>query len=224
VEAFSNGFFKLANAFQVELIGGDTTRGPLNICVTIIGEVAKGKALRRSGARQGDDVWISGRLGDAALALAHRQGHIVLGPDEIKACVPALDMPTPRVGLGQRLVGLARSAIDISDGLLADLGHILQRSKASAIISMHEINCSAPLKKRLPHPLALKCLLAGGDDYELCFTAPRSKRVKIEALSREVMLPLARIGRIGIGDGLVVLDAKGETVTLETTGYDPFRA
>jgi thiamine-monophosphate kinase len=224
LKAFSDGFFKLADAYQVELIGGDTTRGPLTICVTIIGEVARGKALRRSGARSGDDIWISGRLGDAALALAHQQGYIVLEPHEIESCLPALSTPTPRVGLGEGLIGLARSAIDISDGLLADLGHILKCSKASAIISMPEINCSESLRKYLPHPLALKCLLAGGDDYELCFTAPRSKRAKIEALSRELVLPLTRVGKIGVGDGLVVLDAAGETVTLETTGYDHFRA
>jgi thiamine-monophosphate kinase len=224
LEGFSDGFFRLADAYQVELIGGDTTRGPLTICVTIIGEVARGKALRRSGARPGDDIWVSGHLGDAALALAHQQGLIMLGPSEIEVCLPALNMPTPRVGLGQRLIGLAHSAIDISDGLLADLGHILKCSKASAIIKTFEISCSAPLRKRLPHPLALKCLLAGGDDYELCFTAPRTRRAKIETLSRELVLPLSRIGEIGVGDGLVVLDAAGETVTLETTGYDHFRA
>jgi thiamine-monophosphate kinase len=224
LEAFSEGFFKLADAHQVELIGGDTTKGPLTICVTIIGEVARGKALRRSGARPGDDIWISGQLGDAALALAHQQGRMVLAPPELDVCLPALNTPTPRVGLGQRLIGFARSAIDISDGLLADLGHILKCSKASAIISMPAINCSAPLRKYLPHPLALKCLLSGGDDYELCFTAPRSKRSKIEVLSHELVLPLTRIGQIGLGDGLVVLDASGETVTLETTGYDHFRS
>ena len=224
LKAFSEGFFKLADAHQVELIGGDTTRGPLTICVTIIGEVAEGKALRRSGAWPGDDIWISGQLGGAALALAHWQGDIVLEPCEIEACLAALNTPAPRIDLGQRLIGLAHSAIDVSDGLLADLGHILKGSKASAIISMPAINCSAPLRKYLPHPWAVKCLLGGGDDYELCFTAPRSKRPKIEALSHELVLPLTRIGQVGRGEGLVVLDAAGETVTLEATGYDHFRA
>jgi thiamine-monophosphate kinase len=224
LNGFSDGFFKLADAYQVQLIGGDTTRGPLTICVTIIGEVARGKALRRSGAQSGDDIWISGHLGDAALALAHQQGHIMLEPNEIDGCLAALNTPTPRVGLGVGLIGLARSAIDISDGLLADLGHILECSKASAIVSMPEINCSASLRKYLPHPVALKCLLAGGDDYELCFTTPRSNRAKIDALSRELVLPLTRIGKIGAGGGLVVLDGSGESVTLETKGYDHFRA
>jgi thiamine-monophosphate kinase len=223
LRAFSDGFFKLADAYQVALIGGDTTRGPLTICVTVIGEVAKGKALRRSGARSGDDIWISGRLGDAALALAHQQGNIVLEPHEIEGCLAGLNKPIPRVGLGHGLVGLARSAIDISDGLLADLGHILKCSRVSAIVSMPKINCSASLRKYLPHPVALKCLLAGGDDYELCFTAPRSKRAKIDALSHELALALTRVGKIGVGDGLVVLDASGKIVTLETKGYDHFR-
>lgn len=223
LQAFSAGFFKLADAYQVELIGGDTTRGPLTVCVTVIGEVARGKALRRSGAKSGDDIWISGHLGDAALALAHQQGNIVLQPHEIEGCLAGLNTPTPRVGLGHGLVGLARSAIDISDGLLADLGHILKCSQASAIVSMPKINCSASLRRYLPHPVALKCLLAGGDDYELCFTAPRSKRAKIDALSRELVLPLTRVGKIGVGDGLVVLDASGKIVTLETKGYDHFR-
>ncbi|MDE2366401.1 MAG: thiamine-phosphate kinase, partial [Betaproteobacteria bacterium] len=176
LEAFAEGFFGLAQACQVELIGGDTTQGPLNICVTIIGEVAAGKALRRSGAKPGDDIWISGHLGDAALALAHEQGLITLQAGDIAACLPALDTPVPRVALGQRLIGLAHSAIDISDGLLADLGHILESSGVGAIVRMDEINCSASMKKCLPDPLAIKCLLAGGDDYELCFTAPRSAR------------------------------------------------
>jgi thiamine-monophosphate kinase len=223
LEAFADGFFGLAHAHQVDLIGGDTTRGPLNICVTIIGEVAKGKALRRSGARPGDDIWISGHLGDAALALAYEQRRIMLEPSEIAKCLPALHTPTARVELGQRLIGIAGSAIDISDGLLADLGHILKSSKVAAVIKMGEISCSTPMKKYLPQTLAIKCLLAGGDDYELCFTAPESKRGKIEILSRELGIQLTRIGRIGEGKGLVVLDAAGKVVTLETKGYDHFR-
>lgn len=220
--AFADGFFGLAHAHQVDLVGGDTTRGPLNISVTIIGEVATGKALRRSGATPGDDIWISGHLGDAALALAHAQRRIVLEPGEITECLSALHTPAVRVELGQRLIGLAGSAIDISDGLLADLGHILKSSKVAAVIKMSEINCSTAMKRYLPQALAMECLLAGGDDYELCFTVPRSRRGKIETLSSEQQIPLTRIGRIGEGEGLVVLDAAGNTVTLETKGYDHF--
>lgn len=223
LEAFADGFFELAHAHRVGLIGGDTTRGPLNICVTIIGEVAKGTALRRDGARPGDDIWISGHLGDAALALAHTQRRIMLDPSEIAECLPALLTPMARVGLGQRLIGLADSAIDISDGLLADLGHILKSSKVAAVIKMGEIGCSASIKKYLPQRLAIECLLAGGDDYELCFTVPRAKRGEIEMLARQQPVPLSRIGRVGEGEGLVVLDAAGKAVTLETKGYDHFR-
>jgi thiamine-monophosphate kinase len=223
LKAFAEGFFALAQAYEVELIGGDTTRGPLNICVTIIGEVPAGKALRRSGANPEDDVWVSGHLGDAALALAHVQGLIELQAEDLATCLPSLDTPVPRVALGQGLIGLASSAIDISDGLLADLGHILKCSGVGAVIRMDEISCSTSMKKYLPRPLAIQCLLAGGDDYELCFTASRSVRKKIEALSREQSVPLTRIGEICEGEDFVVLDAGGNPVTLEAKGYDHFR-
>lgn len=223
LEAFADGFFSLAHTHQVELIGGDTTRGPLNICVTIIGEVARGKALRRSGAKPGDEIWVSGHLGDAALALAHQQQRIVLKLGDIAKCLPALHTPTARVELGQRLLGFAHSAIDISDGLLADLGHILERSKVAAVIQMNEISRSAVMEKYLLQPPVIDCLLAGGDDYELCFTVPKAKRGKIEDLARELALPLTRIGKISQGSGLVVLDAAGKPLELEATGYDHFR-
>ena len=223
LDAFADGFFGLARTHQVELIGGDTTCGPLNVCVTMIGEVATGKALRRSGAKPGDDIWMSGHLGDAALALAHAQQRIALEPGEVLECLPALHLPTARVELGQRLIGLAHSAIDISDGLLADLGHILECSKVAAVIEMNAIKRSAVMEKYLPRSLAINCLLAGGDDYELCFTAPRAKYGKIEDLSRELGIPLTRIGRINQGEGLVVLDAAGKSIELEARGYDHFR-
>ncbi|HVW63774.1 MAG TPA: thiamine-phosphate kinase [Nitrosospira sp.] len=220
---FAAGFFELADAHEVNLIGGDTTRGPLTVSVTIIGEVAAGAALRRSGARPGDDIWISGQLGGAALALAHQLGQIVLQPDELGACLPALETPVPRVGLGQRLIGVANSAIDISDGLLADLGHILDCSKVAGVIRMAEISCPASLRKYLHQPLAVTCLLAGGDDYELCFTAPRTRRREIETLSREQQISVTRIGEITEGNGLVVLDATGRAMALDIQGYDHFR-
>ncbi|MCX7184586.1 MAG: thiamine-phosphate kinase [Nitrosospira sp.] len=221
--AFADGFFGLARMYQVELIGGDTTCGPLNVCVTIMGEVATGKALRRSAARPGDDIWVSGQLGDAALALAHTQHRIALESDEVLACLPALHLPVARVELGQRLIGLAHSAIDISDGLLADLGHILECSKVAAVIEMNAIKRSTVMEKYLPQTVAINCLLAGGDDYELCFTAPRAKCGKIEDLSRELGVPLTCIGRINQGEGLAVLDAAGKPIALQARGYDHFR-
>jgi thiamine-monophosphate kinase len=229
LRAFADGFFALAHAHQVDLIGGDTTNGPLNICVTIIGEASEGKALRRSGARPGDDIWVSGCLGDAALALAYRKKKIMLESGgveaaEVEVLMAALEMPTPRVKLGQRLIGLAHSAIDISDGLLADLGHILECSKVAAVVRIDQIRRSAVMEKHFSHPLGIECLLAGGDDYELCFTVPSSERTKVELLSREEGIPLTCIGSIKEGEGLVVLDSSGRTVSTEVKGYDHFRA
>jgi len=219
---FSAGFFKLADQYQVTLVGGDTTAGPLNICVQIIGEVTTGKALRRSGAQLGDDIWISGRLGDAALALNHELKNISLAADEISQCLQSLLMPTARVELGQRLIGLAHSAIDISDGLLADLGHILTASEKAACIAMDKIPCSAILKKYLSIPLALECLLAGGDDYELCFTASPNNRNKIAGIAEKLDIHLTRIGEVCFGDGVIVKDGQGKIITLENSGYEHF--
>lgn len=219
---FSKGFFALADQYQVGLIGGDTTAGPLNIGVQIIGEVPAGLALRRSGAQPGDDIWVSGTLGDAALALKHELQQIVLAPEEIAQCMPALLTPTARVELGQRLIGLAHSAIDISDGLMADLGHILAASEKAASINITDIPCSAVLKKYWRQKFAADCLLAGGDDYELCFTAAETKRHEITALSQELAIPLTRIGQIHLGAGLIVKDAQGHAITTEITGYDHF--
>ena len=221
---FSAGFFALAQQHHVELIGGDTTSGPLNIGVQIVGEVDAGKALRRSGAQLGDDIWISGQIGDAALALNHELQRITLQSSELEQCLPALLTPTARIELGQRLIGLAHSAIDISDGLMADLGHILTNSEQAACIHITAIPSSPTLKRYLHQSLAIQCLLAGGDDYELCFTAPKMNRGKIEALAIELAIPLTCIREVVSGEGLVVQDAEGNAITLETKGYDHFSA
>ena len=221
-ESFARGLLELACSHRVALIGGDVTRGPLTICIQIIGEVAKGRALRRSGARVGDDIWISGKLGDAALALLHERHQIKLEPDEFAECLNSLLLPVARVDLGQRLVGLANSAIDISDGLLADLGHILERSNVAATISLEDVNCSVILKKYFSQPQVINCMLAGGDDYELCFTVPKERRSKIDKISQETGISLTRIGKIIMGEGLVVLDSTEKPIMLETTGYDHF--
>ncbi|MBS0298426.1 MAG: thiamine-phosphate kinase [Proteobacteria bacterium] len=221
---FSAGFFALADQYHVELIGGDTTAGPLNIGIQIIGEVAAGKALRRSGAQLGDDIWVSGKLGDAALALRHELQQITLASDEIAQCLPSLLTPQARVELGQRLTGLAHSAIDISDGLMADLGHILAASEKAANIHIANIPCSAVLKKYGWRTIAVDCLLAGGDDYELCFTAAQANRRDIENLAAELAIPLTRIGEISAGKGLTVIDEQGNAMTLDIKGYDHFPA
>ena len=223
---FSKGFLDLAHTHKIELIGGDTTSGPLNIGVQIIGEVPQGKALRRNGAMQNDEIWVSGYLGDAALALCHKKQQMILTPEEIKYCLPALHTPTARVELGQRLIGLAHSAIDISDGLMADLGHILTASNKAANISLAAIPYSEVMQRYIQQTFALDCLLAGGDDYELCFTAPKTNHNAIDHLSDELSLPLTCIGEIaegdGLGAGLIVKNEQGKEITLENNGYDHF--
>ena len=193
---FSRGFMALARRFDVDLVGGDTTRGPLNICVQIMGEVQRGRALRRDGARPADDIWVSGTIGDAALALAALKRGIRLKPAELASCAVRLHQPQPRVALGMALRGIAHSAIDISDGLLADLGHVLERSGVAAEIELAALPVSAVLGRYLDRIAACRALLAGGDDYELCFTAPRSARNRIARISRELRIALTCIGRV----------------------------
>ena len=222
LRAFSLGFFDIARRYGVDLIGGDTTRGPLNICVQIMGEVSAGQALRRSGARPGDEIWVSGHLGDAALALAHLQRRIALSPPEAASCLPALHAPHPRVTLGEALVGLAHSAIDISDGLLADLSHILDASGVAADLAYPALPMSAALRARLDDEAARSCLLAGGDDYELCFTAPASRHEQVRDISRRLDLPLTPIGIVREGAGLRLLDGNGREMPIGARGFDHF--
>ncbi len=190
---FSRGFFACAEVFSIDLIGGDTTRGPLNISVTIMGEVPKNKALKRNGAQPGDDIWVSGTLGGAALALSHLQGKIKLENDILQTSIHHLCRPMPRAALGLSLKGIATSCIDISDGLMADLGHLLKASNLGAKVDIECLPMSAYHVKNLHEPLVQQCVLAGGDDYELCFTAPPSKRDEIQLLSQQQNLLLTRI-------------------------------
>ena len=220
LQKFSDGFFSVAQQHRVELIGGDTTRGSLNLCVTIMGEVPQGAALRREGAQVGDDIWVSGKLGDAALALAHLRGEIQLSASDYSACSVVLHRPQPRVSLGQALRGVAHSVIDVSDGLLADLGHILECSCAGAEIQINELPVSDVLRT---HSIAQRCALAGGDDYELCFTAPVSRRAEVGKISQRLDLPLTRIGAIVAGSGCIVQAEDGSAINIEDTGYDHFR-
>lgn len=217
---FSEGFFSLADEYGVDLVGGDTTRGPLNLSVTIMGEVPQGQALRRSGAKTGDDIWVSGTLGKAALGLAQLQGRTALPEDARLSCLAALHQPRPRVALGLALRGIANSAIDISDGLLADLGHILECSQAGAEIEFAAI--PAVETHGIDDALLRHCVLSGGDDYELCFTASAAKRSEIEAVAAKLQLPLARIGSINAGQGCAVRAADGSVMKIKESGYDHF--
>lgn len=219
LERFSAGFFALAQQHGVDLVGGDTTRGPLNLCVTIFGEVPPQQALRRSGAKPGDDVWVSGALGDAALALAHLQGRIALSESDFAACAERLHRPQPRIELGLALRDIAHSAIDISDGLLADLGHILECSNVGAELDFDALPVSRVLRSRSQQKLAL----AGGDDYELCFTVPAARAAEMQAIAERLGLPLTRIGKIVAGRSCIVQDASGNPLNIETEGYDHFR-
>lgn len=220
---FSAGFFSLADQFNVELIGGDTTRGPLNLCITILGEVPQGKALRRDGAQVGDEIWVSGSIGDAALVLAYMQGKLQLSEAVIKAAAPALHQPQPRVSLGLALRGLAHSAIDISDGLLADLGHILERSKVGAELQFASLPASLHLQPYLAEAAGRQCLLAGGDDYELCFTASASRHAEIMQLATQLALPLTNIGKVIAGRGCIVKGTDGSVMQIEEKGYEHFK-
>lgn len=228
---FSKGFFDCADAFEVDLIGGDTTRGPLNISVTIMGEVPFNQALKRSGAKAGDDIWVSGQLGSAALGLAHLQnktleGKIALKIDALQPSIHALCRPVPRVNLGLKLREIATSCIDISDGLLADLGHILKASNLNARIELEKIPCLPVLKNNLDHPEFQRFILAGGDDYELCFTAPQHQREAILALGEALNLTLARIGFTSANHPSDASNLQAyynnQVISLSSKGFDHF--
>lgn len=222
LEQFSGGFMALADEHGVELIGGDTTRGPLNLSITILGEVEPGQALRRDGAQAGDDIWVSGELGGAALALRHLSNELRLDANEVEHCLARLHRPTPRVALGRALLGIAHAAIDISDGLLADLGHILERSRLGAEVHLASLPLATAVRERLLDPLVMRAALAGGDDYELCFTAARERAAEVLQAAEAVGVTVTRIGRIGDELGLKLLDGEGLPIRFEQAGFDHF--
>ena len=223
--AFARGLFAQAERHAVELIGGDTTRGPLAICITVIGEVPHAHALRRDAALAGDEVWLSGATGGAALALAHQQGRMQLAGDSLIDCLARLEDPEPRVELGGRLRGLARAAIDISDGLLADLGHIAECSGVSIEVVAGRLPVAPALRACADAELRWECIAAGGDDYELAFTAPPARRAAIEQIGAELDLALTVIGTVVPGAPRVTLrDAGGVPMKLARAGFDHFGA
>ncbi len=225
LEAFARGFLALADGFGVDLVGGDTTRGPRNLCVTVMGEVPAGAALTRGHAKPGDDVGVSGTLGDAALAVAARAGRTVLAAEALAACCARLDRPAPRVALGLALRGIATAAIDVSDGLTGDLGHVLDRSHVGARVELAAIPRSAAVDGKIggsERALVLGCLLAGGDDYELLFTAPRAAASQVAAIAAVLALPLTRIGTIVRESGLTVLDERGAPLPELPRAFDHF--
>ncbi|UXC16779.1 thiamine-phosphate kinase [Comamonas squillarum] len=231
LQGFSEGMFALADAHGCELVGGDTTQGPLNICITVLGEVPAGQALLRSGAQPGDDIYVSGQLGDARLALEALLGQVQLPAATLAAARQRLESPSPRVALGMALRGIASSALDLSDGLAGDLGHILQASgvgaelQADQVLACMAATAGAPgAALNLPIDLQLQCCLAGGDDYELCFTAAADRRDAVQQASLAAQTPVQRIGRITATPGLRVRDAQGQPIAQRWASFDHFKA
>ncbi|MDB5842497.1 MAG: thiL [Herminiimonas sp.] len=218
---FSDGMFRLADQHGCALIGGDTTKGPLNICITIFGEIPPGLALRRDAARAGDDIWVSGTLGDARLALAGYRRELKMDAPMIEACAGRMHEPTPRLALGCALRGIAHAAIDISDGLIGDLGHILKRSAVGAALNVDALP-AGPVLARAPQDLRRRFTLAGGDDYELCFTAPVSNRIAVLAAAHRSATPVTRVGSIEAGNRLRLVDAQGGALDLQLDSFDHF--
>lgn len=235
---FSQGLFALAGAHNCELVGGDTTQGPLNICITVFGEVpvlaGRSQALLRSGAQAGDELYVSGTVGDARLALEAFRGTLSLPAPVFAAARRRLEQPTPRVALGLALRGIATAAIDVSDGLLGDLGHVLQQSGVGATV---DADIAADLvAARTGYPEACgpadtailpaqwrSWALAGGDDYELLFTAPPAARSAVATAARTSQTPVTRIGRIDQAPGLRLVDGQGQAVPDSYTSFDHFR-
>ena len=223
LDGFSRGLFALADEYDCELIGGDTTKGPLNICITVFGELAPGHALRRAQARPGDDIWISGTLGDARLALAGYWKEIELAPTLQAQAAPRLHMPTPRVALGLALAAapIAHAALDISDGLVGDLGHFLAASGVGATLDIDALP-AGPALARQDTELRRRFTAAGGDDYELCFTAPAARRAEVMAAAAAAATPVTRVGTIDDAPGLRLVDGHGAPLDLSLSGWDHF--
>jgi thiamine-monophosphate kinase len=217
LQGFSSGLLALADTHGCELVGGDTTQGPLNICITVFGELPRGQALLRSGAKEGDDIYVSGTLGDARLALEALRGKLQLPPAVLAQARTRLERPQPRVALGQALRGIASSAIDISDGLAGDLGHILKASGVGATIAT-----DAALSLMAATDRKLEYVLSGGDDYELAFTAAPSARQAVQAAATQSGTPVTRIGRIEQQAGLRLADGQGRTVEGNFRSFDHF--
>ncbi len=220
---FSAGLLALADAHGCELVGGDTTQGALNICITVFGEVPAGAALLRSGARPGDEIWVSGRVGDARLALEVFRGTLALPGGAFDAVRVAMETPQPRVALGVALRGIATAAIDVSDGLLGDLSHVLRRSQVGASIDVDAVPRSAELSE-LPLAWQRLCTLAGGDDYELVFTAPAERAAAVQQAARQAGVAVTRIGRAEAQHGLRLHDAAGHDVPNVFGSFDHFAA
>jgi thiamine-monophosphate kinase len=223
LDGFARGLFALADEHGIEVVGGDTTAGPLNICIAVFGEVPVGQALLRSGARVGDELWVSGTLGDARLALEVFRGTAALDAAAFEAVRARMELPAPRVALGIALRGVATSAIDISDGLLGDLRHVLMRSGVGATLDADALPMSDVLAAQ-PLVLRRECTLAGGDDYELLFTAPAAQADRVRAAGASAHVAVTPVGRIEATQGLRIVDREGQAITTAFTSFDHFKS
>ena len=221
LEGFARGLFALADAQGIELVGGDTTAGPLNICIAVFGAVPAGQALLRSGARAGDGLWVSGTLGDARLALEVFRGSVSLAGEAFEAVRARMECPEPRVALGLALRGIATSAIDLSDGLVGDLGHVLARSGVGATLNADALPRSAVLAAQA-RALQYECGLAGGDDYELLFTAAAGSEREVRAAADHAGVAVTRIGTVDTEPGLRLTDANGAALAGRFAAFDHF--
>jgi len=223
LQPFSQGLFALADAHGCVLAGGDTTRSPhgVVITITVMGAVPQGQALLRSGARAGDDLWVSGTLGDAAFGLAVRQGESGAA-DDAATGIERLERPRPQVALGLALRGLATSAIDVSDGLLGDLGHVLERSAVGARVAWDRVPRSLELRRQ-PVADQRRWALTGGDDYELLFTAPAARRDAVERAAAAAGATVTRIGEMTSTGRLELVDADGRAMDTAPRAFDHFR-
>ncbi len=223
LERFCAGFFALAKRYEVDLVGGDTAQGPLTVTVQLSGWVPQGTALQRRGARPGDDVYVTGRLGDAGLALMHIDGAIVLSPHQATAVQQALDYPDPHVEMGDRLRSLASAAIDVSDGLAADLGHLVTQSEVGAKVLLAQLPLSQSYQAHFD-AIGWEVALSAGDDYELCFTAAPGHHHEITALAGQLDVAVTRVGTITADRNIIFVDRDGHGYRPETAGYAHFRS
>ena len=218
LKKFSEGCFKCADKFGIDLIGGDTTKGSLSISITIMGEIKKNTSLLRSGAKFNDDIWVTGQLGLAAMGLANLQGKLKLPPRIKIKCIRALETPSPKTSLGAYLPRYANSCIDISDGLMQDLRHILKASKVGATLLLNHIPCEKFIQASKQYQFALN----GGDDYELLFTAAKKNRSHIKKIAKRTNTPVSVIGSITENQVLQILNEQGKSIKFNPKGFDHF--
>jgi thiamine-monophosphate kinase len=222
VEEFAEGMHDIAEYFNVQIIGGDTTQGPLSITICAKGTVPNGTALRRSGAKVGDWIYVTGPLGDAGLAIESRKQGLVIEDKHSQYINSRFDFPTPRVAAGQVLRGFASSAIDVSDGLLADLSHVLALSNVSAMVNIEDIPTSEAMRETLSFEQQLPYTLNYGDDYELIFTVPDNNKSMVDIKLSQYGVSASCIGQIKTGNGDIELLHQGEAFNFEQHGFEHF--